>query len=59
MARRLERVLTEAMKKAKAHAVPREFKRGTLKSGSKALVMRRAQAVAIALRSAGLSRRKR
>ena len=50
---------TKAGKKAKVKKVMGEFKRGTLRSGSKRgpKVKKRKQAVAIALRSSGQSRR--
>lgn len=41
----------------KVHAVMREFKRGTLHSGSGEIVKSRKQAIAIAMSEAGLSRK--
>ena len=43
----------------KVHAVMSEFKRGTLRSGSGAVVKKRKQAIAIGLSEAGLSRKKK
>lgn len=49
---------TSAAQKAKMAKVMEEFKNGTLFSSSGQKVTKRAQAVAIALQEAGLSRRK-
>lgn len=43
-------------KKDKVHAVMAEYKRGTLRSGSGGKVRSRKQAIAIALKEAGLSK---
>ena len=42
----------------KVHVVMKEFKRGTLHSGSGAIVRDRDQAIAIAMSEAGLSKKK-
>lgn len=44
-------------KKDKVHVVMKEFKRGTLRSGSGAKIKSRAQAIAVALKEAGLSKK--
>lgn len=43
----------------KVHAVMGEFKRGTLRSGSGRKVVKRKQAVAIAMSEAGLARKRK
>ncbi len=43
----------------KVHTVMSEFKRGTLHSGSGAIVKKRKQAIAIGLSEAGLSKKKK
>jgi hypothetical protein len=43
----------------KVHVVMKEFKRGTLHSGSGGIVKNRKQAIAIALSEAGLSKNKK
>lgn len=42
----------------KVHTVMKEYKRGTLHSGSGAIVKKRSQAIAIALSESGLSKKK-
>ncbi len=43
----------------KVHAVMKEFKRGTLHSGSGKIVKKRSQAIAIGMSEAGLSKKKK
>lgn len=50
---------TKAGKKRKVHRVMGEYKRGKLKSSSGTKVTKRRQAVAIALRKAGVAKRRR
>jgi hypothetical protein len=48
---------TKSAKKNKVHKVMKEFKEGTLKSGKGGKALSRAQAMAIAMKQSGQSRR--